>query len=122
LRSWGFGISESEFLRLACGKERGEIIDIITGKVRVEVSDAGQAEFAQAAASGKRFALGFQDYSKAHVVKQLANPLTYLAALGTCCDDPPNLFRLRIFDQESGNLLTEFHMEDKQEGTTARLQ
>lgn len=99
----GYGISESEFLRLACGKEYGEIIDITTGKVRAEVSDAGQADFAQVAASGKRFALGYQDYSKAHVVKQLANPLTYLA------DDHSDLFRLRIFDQESGNLLTELH-------------
>jgi hypothetical protein len=105
----GFGISESEFLRAACGKERGEIIDITTGKVRVEVSDAGQADFAQATASGKRFALGYEDYSKGHVVKHLANPLTYIGALGTCCDDPSNLIRLRIFDQESGNLLTEFH-------------
>jgi hypothetical protein len=105
----GFGISESEFLKLACGKERGKIIDITTGKFRAEVSDAGQADFAQAATSGKRFALGYQDYSKAHVVKQLANPLTYLAALGTCCDDHSNLFRLRIFDQETGNLLKKFH-------------
>jgi len=104
----GFGISESEFVRLACGKKRGEIIDITTGKVRAEVSDPGQAQFAQATASGKRFALGYEDYSKAHVVKQLANPLTYIEALGTCCDDPSNLIRLRIFDQESGNLLTEF--------------
>jgi hypothetical protein len=105
----GFGISESEFVSLACGKERGKIIDITTGKVRVEVSDAGQADFAQATEPGKRFALGYEDYSKAHVVKQLANPLTYIGALGTCCDDPSNLIRLRIFDQESGNLLTEFH-------------
>ncbi len=105
----GFGISESEFLKLACGKEHGEIINITTGKIRGEVSEAGQADFAQASASGKRFALGYRGYSKAHVVKQLANPLTYLEALGTCCDDPDNLSRLRIFNQESGNLLAEFH-------------
>jgi hypothetical protein len=105
----GFGISETEFLKLACGKDSARSIDLATGKVKMALTDKSSADFAQSAFSGDRFALGSLDDSKAHVVKQWINPLTYIEALGTCCDDPGNLRKVRVFDQQSGRLLTELH-------------
>lgn len=93
----------------ACGKESGEIVDLATAQAKLNVSEIGSADFAQATISGRRFALGFQEYSKAHVVKKVVNPLTYIEALGTCCDDPSNLFRLQVYDRESGRVVAEFH-------------
>jgi hypothetical protein len=104
----GFGVGKSEFLK-TCGKDKGEIIDVGTARAKLIVSGVESANFAQTTVSGKRFALGFQDYSKAHTVKQFVNPLTYLEALGTCCDDPSNLFRLKVYDQQSGRAVAEFH-------------
>jgi len=106
----GFGISETEFLKVGCGKQPdGEVVDIATSAVLRRVADTDSADFVQTASSGKRFALGFLEYSKSHVVSQTANPLTYLKALGTCCDDPANQFRLRIYDSQSGRKLAEIH-------------
>jgi hypothetical protein len=105
----GFGISEAEFLKLACGKDGASLIDLSTGKLERAVDNTSSADFALSAFSGNRFALGSLENSKAHVVKQLVNPLTYIEALGTCCDDPVNLIRVRVFDRHSGRLLTELH-------------
>lgn len=105
----GFGISETEFLKLACGKDDAGNIDLATGKVKMAFADASPADLAQSAFSGDRFVLGSLGYSKMHVVKQRINPLTYIEALGTCCDDPGNLRNVRLFDQQSGRLLTELH-------------
>jgi hypothetical protein len=105
----GFGISETEFLKLACGKDGARNIELATGKVKMAFTDASSADFAQSAFSGNRFVLGSLDYSKMHVVKQWINPLTYIEALGTCCDDPGILRNVRLFDQQSGRLLTELH-------------
>jgi hypothetical protein len=82
----GFGISESEFLKLACGKEGGEIIDLSTGKVKTTILGAESGDFAISARSRKRFALAWMDHSRAHAVRQYLNPFTYIAALGTCCE------------------------------------
>ncbi len=109
----GFGISESEFLKPHWGKDQGEIIDVTSGQVMLKPFDIGSPQFVQTTVSGKRFALGFQQYSKAHIVKQLVNPLTYIEALGTCCDDPSNLFRVRVYDQQSGHMLAEFHWKTR---------
>jgi hypothetical protein len=105
----GFGISESEFLKTSCGKDPGGIVDVTTAQTRLTFPAIDSAHFAQTTTSGKRFALGFQGYSIGHTVKQVTNPITYLAALGTCCDDPSNLFRLRIYYQQSGRMIEEFH-------------
>jgi hypothetical protein len=104
----GFGISESDFLN-TCGKEMGEVIETATAHVKLKVAGTKSANFVETSVSGKRFALGFQGYSKAHNIKQLVNPLVYIEALGTCCDDPSNLFRLRVYDQVSGGVVAEFH-------------
>jgi hypothetical protein len=111
--SYGFGISESELLRPSCGRELGKIMDVATAHVRVAVADTESANFVQTSVSGRRFALGFQGSSKSHVVKQLANPTTYIGALGTCCDDPSDLFRLRVYDQLSGRVVAEFHWKTR---------
>jgi hypothetical protein len=101
----GFGVSESQFLELACGKEsKAEIIDLTSGKGMPLPSISGSADFVKAASSGQVFALASLGYSKAHSVKQIVNPLTYVEALGACCDDPSNLLDLRIFTR-SGMLL-----------------
>jgi len=105
----GFGISETEFLKLACGKDGARNIDLATGNVKMAFPDTSSADFAQSAFSGNRFALGSLDNSKMHAVKQWINPLTYIEALGTCCDDYGNLRNVWVFDQRSGRLLTELH-------------
>jgi hypothetical protein len=103
-----FAIGESEVLATQCGKRPGEIIDVSTAQVRVQVPETKSATFAQTSISGKRFALGFQEHSRVHTLKQVLNPFTYIKALGTCCDDPSDLFTLKVYDQQSGRVLTEF--------------
>lgn len=110
----GFGVSESEFLRTSCGKDNGEIIDLKSGQSRLNFPGSDDAVFAQTTTSGKRFALGFQGYTKGHELKKAINPMTYVIALGTCCDDPDNLFKLRVYDQRSGGMLAEFRWQTKQ--------
>ena len=104
-----FGISESELLK-PCGQGgKGKVIDVNTAQNTLRIPDIESANFVQTSGSGKRFALGFQEYSKAHTIKQIINPFTYLLALGACCDDPSNLFRLRVYDQGSVGAVAEFH-------------
>jgi hypothetical protein len=60
-----FGISESELLK-PCGEGgKGKVIDVNTAQNTLRIPDIESVNFVQTNGSGKRFALGFQEYSKA---------------------------------------------------------
>ena len=108
-------ISETEALVFPCGKYPGEIIDVATGRPEPTVFDSKHASFLQTTLSGKRFAIGYQVYSKLHKVKGALNPLLYLD------DESSNLFRLRVLDRQSGSVLFDFHWKtNKNEPMLAR--
>jgi hypothetical protein len=107
--AWVLGISETEFVKPACGKTSGEIIDVLTGKVRLKLPQTDFAWVAHLSSSGYRFALSFEEDSKSRKLNQALNPFSYLAALATYGPDRANLFRLRIYDRRSGEVLSEFH-------------
>jgi hypothetical protein len=107
--AWVLGISETEFVKPACGQTSGEIIDVLAGKVRLKLPQTDFAWIAYPSSSGYRFALSFEEDSKSRKLNQALNPFSYLAALATYAPDRANLFRLRIYDRRSGEVLAEFH-------------
>ena len=107
--AWTLGISETEIVAPTCGKTPGAIIGILTGKVRLKLPQTNSVWTAHTSLSGYRFALSFDEDSRSRKLNQALNPLSYLAALATYAPDRANLFTLRVYDSQSGEVLAEFH-------------
>ena len=87
-------VASDRVLVASCSAKKGQVVNLAGAPIH-QIGDPSW-DFAQTSVSGRAFVLGFQQYSKAHFLKDL-NLLAVLAGV----DDPADVVVLKAYERDS---------------------